>query len=201
MTDTLKALANFGPELALCGTIVAMLLLRVLFGRREAPMLATLVIAAGAAVTGWFLLPVPEGRATVALWTFVIGVGAMLVLRAVALVGSFALGTRGGALSSPSNVVLMLGLAVGLALAIHDTWGACCGGVPGSIESSRLSFSSASGACSHHQTAAPAPAASTASATSTDSSASARQRSKAPPRRMQVPLAGSGFVAGRGGLP
>jgi NADH-quinone oxidoreductase subunit N len=93
-------------------------------------VLATLVIAAGAAAACWFLLPVPEGRATVALWTFVIGVGAMLVLRAVALVGSFALGTRGGALSSPSNVVLMLGLAVGLALAIHDTWGACCGGAP-----------------------------------------------------------------------
>src|SRR5262245_53137762 len=128
--QTLLDLANFGPELALCGTIVAMLLLRVIFGRKEAPVLATLAIGAGAAGAYWFLWGVPEGRATVALWTFVIGVAAVLVLRVISLVSSFALGTRGGALSSSSNVVLMLGLAIGLALAIHDTWSGCCGGEP-----------------------------------------------------------------------
>jgi NADH-quinone oxidoreductase subunit N len=61
--QALADLANFGPELALCGTIVALLLLRVVFGRRDAI----------------------------------------------------------------AKLVLIVGLAVGLAVAIQDAWAACCG--------------------------------------------------------------------------
>ncbi len=146
--QTLADLARFGPELALCGTIVGMLLFRVLFGRKELPALVTLVIVA-AGLLAWHFMPgAPDDqaqtsgaaatggstRAAVVAWTFAGSVAAVVALAIAALLGNILGAGRRPMFTSPAGSVLVVGLSVGLAVAIYDTWIACCGGGVGRSE-------------------------------------------------------------------